>query len=159
MSTMRTMTTTNPSDSTAQAVEAQVDRRVLLSSLWVFVLFNIFFADFHALVTPGTLEEIMSGIAGGFRVNERLLLFAALFHEIPVVMVLLSRVLARRGNRWANMAAAALYLFTNVTGGPTDLDHLFFRAVICAGLLLIIWLAWTWPKPADREAHQILRTA
>jgi hypothetical protein len=123
-----------------------VDRRILLSALWIFVLFNLFWADFHAFITPGFLQEIMSGTVSGFQITENLLLFAALVHEIPVAMIVLSLLLRRNVNRWANIAAGALNLFFTISDGPTDPDHIFFRIVTALGLLLIIWFAWRWKK-------------
>jgi len=123
-----------------------VDRRVLLSALWIFVLFNLFWADFHAFITPGFLQEIMTGTVSGFQITENMLLIAALVHEIPVAMIVLSLLLRRNVNRWVNIAAGALNLFFTISDGPTDPDHIFFRAVTILGLLLIIWYAWRWKK-------------
>lgn len=123
-----------------------VDRRILLSALWIFVLFNLFWADFHAFITPGFLQEIMTGSVRGIQITENLLLFAVLIHEIPVAMIVLSLVLGRNVNRWANIAAGALNFFFTVSDGPTDPDHIVFRTVTAFGLLLIIWYAWRWKK-------------
>ncbi len=124
----------------------EVERKKLLSTLWIFVLGNLFFADFHAFITPGFLQEVMEGSVRGLLITENLLFIAAWVHEIPIVMIVLSLVLKRSINRWVNIAAAALNLFFTVSDGPIDLDHIFFRVVTALGLLLIIWYAWRWPK-------------
>ena len=123
-----------------------VDRRILLSALWIFVLFNLFWADFHAFITPGFMQEIMTGSVRGLQITENMLLIAAVVHEIPVAMIVLSLVLRRNVNRWVNIAAAALNLFFTISDGPTDPDHIFYRIVTALGLLLIIWYAWRWKK-------------
>jgi hypothetical protein len=84
-----------------------VDRRVLLSTLWIFVLFNLFWADFHAFITPSFLQETMAGSVNGLQITDNLLIIAAVVYEIPVAMVVLSLLLRRNVNRWVNIAAAA----------------------------------------------------
>ena len=36
------------------------DRRGVLSSLWIFVLFNMLFRDIHEFLRPGAIEEFMA---------------------------------------------------------------------------------------------------
>jgi hypothetical protein len=43
------------------------DVKAKLSTLWVFVMFNILFADILSFETPGFLQQIMTGYAGGFK--------------------------------------------------------------------------------------------
>ena len=38
-----------------------MDIKALLSTLWIFVLFNMVFRDLHEFGRPGFLEEIMTG--------------------------------------------------------------------------------------------------
>jgi len=37
-----------------------MDMKAKLSTLWIFVLFNITFLDIHKLLQPGFLEEVMT---------------------------------------------------------------------------------------------------
>ena len=40
------------------------DRKVILSTLWIFAMFNYLYADFTSLMEPGILEKIMTGAIG-----------------------------------------------------------------------------------------------
>ncbi|VAW34441.1 hypothetical protein MNBD_CHLOROFLEXI01-5129 [hydrothermal vent metagenome] len=124
----------------------EVDRKVLFSTLWIFVLLNIIFRDIHELVTAEALQEIMTGVINGRQISEELIFIGAFIVEIPIVMVLLSRILKYSLNRWANIIAGAVTLVVVVTGAITDLDDWFFVIVESVALIFIIWYAWKWPK-------------
>ena len=61
-------------------------------------------------------------------------------------MVLLSRVLKYRLNRWANIIAGAITIAFVVGMGQKDLDDLFFATMEVVSLSLIVWCAWKWRK-------------
>ena len=127
---------------------AALDMKTKLSTLWIFVLLNIIFRDIHEIVKPEFLAEMMTGTANSSQPSDELFLIAGILLEISIGMVLLSRVLAYRPNRWANIMAGALsmgFILFNIS--TPDLDDIFFAAVEVMGLLLIIWLAWKWPNP------------
>ena len=48
-----------------------------LSTLWIFVLFNIIFSEFHRLLQPGFLEEVMTGTIDGVQMSQEVLLLGA----------------------------------------------------------------------------------
>lgn len=65
-------------------------RKIVLSVVWVFILMNMIYADILNTLKPGYLDglkDISKTIAG-----EMVLAFAFLM-EIPIIMILLSRVL------------------------------------------------------------------
>lgn len=130
----------------------KINQKTLLSGLWGFILFTIFFADFHALLKADFLEGIQNGVAGGYEITEELLLFGAVFHMVPVSMFLLCLLLPRKINKWANVAAGSLYLFTNLTAIPSGNDQLFFRIFIIIGLLSIIYTALRWKESVTKQA-------
>jgi hypothetical protein len=124
-----------------------LDRKAKLSTLWIFFLLNVIFRDLHELFRPGFLEEMMTGIVNGVPVTEQTLLLGGILMEIPIAMVLLSRVLEYRANRLANIVAAGVLSIAFIFGnGPKDLDDIWFLAIEVVTLLLIIWYAWKWPK-------------
>jgi hypothetical protein len=125
---------------------AKIDMKVKLSTLWIVVMFNMVFADILTFVTPGALEEIMTGYAGEIQVTQGMLLIFAIFLEIPIVMIVLSRVLKYRANRWANIMAGAITLVFVVGGGSTYLHYIFIATIEVVCMSLIIWYAWKWPK-------------
>jgi hypothetical protein len=128
---------------------------VKLSTLWIVVMFNMVFADILTFVTPGALEEIMTGYAGEVQITQELLLIFAIIIEIPIVMIVLSRVLKRRANRWANIIAGAITIVFVIGGGSTYLHYIFFATVEVVCILLIIWFAWNWPRTEDHTQEGI----
>ena len=126
---------------------AGMDMKALLSTLWIFVLFNIAFRDIHEILRPGFLEEVMTGTVNGVQMTEGFLLLGGMMLEIPIAMVLLSRVLPYRVNRWANIIAGPIAIALIVVGAPSDLDDMFFATIEVVTLLFIVWYAWKWPNP------------
>jgi hypothetical protein len=124
-----------------------IGMKALLSTLWIFVLFNIAFRDIHEILRPGFLEEVMTGSVNGVQMTEGFLLLGGMMLEIPIAMVLLSRVLPYRVNRWANIIAGPIAITLIVVGAPSDLDDMFFATIEVVTLLLLVWYAWKWPDP------------
>ena len=123
-----------------------MDIKALLSTVWIFVLFNMIFRDLHEFGRPGFLEEIMTGIVNGVQITEGLMLLGGIMAEIPISMVLLSRVLKYRINRWANIIAGAITIVLVINNGARDLDDVFFATIEVLSLSLIVWCAWKWHK-------------
>jgi hypothetical protein len=117
------------------------DTRVRLSTLWIFVMFNMVFADIVGLLNPGALENMMA-----MKPSQGLLLAFSILLEIPIAMIVLARLLKYRTNRWANIIASAITIFYVVVGGNTSLSYIFFATIEVACLLLIIWYAWKWTQ-------------
>jgi Sec-independent protein secretion pathway component TatC len=124
---------------------AKMDMKVKLSTLWIFVMFNMVFADIVGFMNPGALKDIMTG-AVGLEITQELLLVFSILLEIPIAMILLSRILKYRANRWANIVAGVITILFVIGGGSTYLSYIFFATVEVACMVLIIWYAWNWPK-------------
>ncbi len=124
-----------------------MDMKAKLSTLWIFVLFNIIFAEFHKFLQPGFLEEVITGFVNGVQMTQGVLLLGAIVLEIPIAMVLLSRVLKYRVNRWVNIIAGAIAIAFVIVNVSTDLDNIFFTTIVVVFLSLIVWYAWKWPNP------------
>lgn len=130
---------------TSKTTTGMEDMKVKLSTLWVFVMFNMVFADIVGFMNPGALEKIMTG-AVGFEITQELLLVFSILLEIPIAMIFLSRVLKYRANRWANIVAGVITILFVIGGGSTYLSYIFFATVEVVCMLLIVWYAWKWPK-------------
>jgi len=67
-----------------------------------------------------------------------------------MAMVLLSRVLKYRANRWANIIVGVIHtaavLLSMLVGAPAPY-YIFFITIEVACTLFIVWYAWKWPKP------------
>ena len=119
------------------------ETKVLLSTLWLFYLLNMIFRDIHEIAKPEFLAEMMTRSA----IPEELFLVAGIVLEIPIAMVVLSRLLNYPINRWANIIAPVLMVVFIFTNPPGDLDDIFFAAVELIALALIVWNAWKWRNP------------
>jgi len=119
--------------------------QTLLSTLWIFIILNMFARDFHELGRPGMLEQVMSGVVDGVIITEGLMLLGGIMWEIFLVMVVLSQVLRYKINRCVNMIvgliAIAIIVMTNLS---PDLDNIFFMVVEIISLVAIIGIAWRW---------------
>lgn len=128
------------------------DRRGVLSSLWIFVLFNMLFRDIHEFARPGWIEELMS-----MEVAEGLLLASGIVLSLFISMIVLNRVLPSTAARWANAALAVVAIASMVANPPGDLDDIWFFVVEILALLAIIGLAWTWrTDPSERSPDPVV---
>jgi hypothetical protein len=129
-------------------------RKILLSTLWIFAMFNYLYADVITLMNPTELRGILSGSAGPIQITPEFLLVAAILMETAIAMVLLSRVLRYQANRWANILAGALHtiavLASTLVGTP-PIYYLFFITIEVACTLFIIWYAWTWKNGEEGQ--------
>ena len=123
--------------------------RARLSTMWIFVMLNIVVADIFSFISPGFLQQVLTGHAGGVQVTEGFLLAAAVVIEIPIAMVLLSRLLPYRLNRWLNIVAALVTIAYVIGGGSTKPHYLFFATVEVVCCLFIVWIAWRWSPPEE----------
>ena len=120
------------------------DRKITLSTLWIFVMFCIAYADIIGFIEPGTLENIINGNTG-FVLTPLLILTFSLIQAIPIVMIILSRWLRRDANRWLNIAASVLTLLYVLGGGNwKSVSYPVFAVLEVIAMLGIIWLAWIW---------------
>ena len=123
------------------------EMKTRLSTLWIFVMFNMAFADIVGFMNPGALEEILTGSVG-IEITHELMLVFSIILEIPIAMILLSRVLNYKANRVANIVASVITILFVVGGGSLVLSYLFFATIEVLSMLLIIWYAWKW-TPAE----------
>ncbi|MEM6839358.1 MAG: DUF6326 family protein [Cyanobacteria bacterium P01_C01_bin.120] len=128
-----------------------IERKAMLSTLWMFYLVNVIFRDIHEFVEPGFIEQAMTGTLNGIQITEPLLLFRGLVAAVPIAMILLSRLLPYGANRWANIIAAAITLAFEINNGTTDLDDTFHLVMKIAALSFIVWSAWRWRNPVLKQ--------
>jgi hypothetical protein len=121
------------------------DRRVVLSTLWIFLVLNFLYADvFNLFFDPAAKEP--SGM------STAAIVFFAVIMETSMLMVLLARVLARAWNRWVNIGAAVLHigiLSWSLTEGSVTSYYTLFVAIEIATLLFVIGYAGLWRKQVE----------
>jgi hypothetical protein len=127
--------------------EKPMDRKVLLSTLWIFAILNYIYADIFNLFFNPAVHTGAPAITPGAA------LFFAAAMETSIAMVILSRVLKRGANRWANIGAGIFHtgLVTYTFFGDAPMPfYVFFAVVEIACTLFIVWLAIRW-KPANES--------
>ena len=129
----------------------KIDRKIMLSTLWIFAVLNYLYCDIMGLMDVNLLKQYLTGNVNGMEMNENFLLGAAILMEIPIVMVLLSRILNYKANRLANIIAGILMTLvqtaTLLAGTPTKY-YLFCSSIEIATSLVIVLLAWKWINPS-----------
>lgn len=127
------------------------DRKVVLSTLWIFVMFNYIYADFvNMVMDPAGMTDMARKMGPGVMFGWAVVL------ESAIAMIVLSRFLTYRVNRWANIIIgiiqAAAVAWTLSDGLP-PLYYLLFAVVEIACTLFVVWYAWTWrPQAAPAPA-------
>lgn len=125
-------------------IKENIQPQVLLSTLWIFILFNMLLRDLHEFPTEGYIEELMV-----LKLSDQVMLLYAFIVEIPILMVLLARVLNNKANKWANLVAASITLLGIASTLPAaDLDDIFFAVANVMALLLVLRTAWKLPVVA-----------
>ena len=118
------------------------DIKVRLSALWLFAMLTYTYGDVVTLMDP--IKH------GSIELTEGFLLFGSILMMIPISMVLLSRILEYRANRWASIIAGTfMTAFLTVTlfvAVPTTY-YAFFSAIEIACTLFIVGFAWKWRNP------------
>ena len=121
----------------------KIEPRALISTLWIFILFNMLLRDLHEFPTEGYIEELMA-----LKLSDPTMLLYGFIVEIPILMVLLSRILKDSVNKWANIVAAGIAMLGIASTLPTaDLDDLFFALINVGALLAVMRTAWRLAVP------------
>lgn len=127
-----------------------LDRHSLLSLVWLFVLLNFVYCDVIGLHDPSLVRSLIEGHAGDIEITPPFLLASSVLMEIPIAMVLVTRIASRRVARIASIVAAAFMVVVQSSSllvGVTP-SYAFYSTIEIAGLIAIIVLAVRWPRSA-----------
>jgi hypothetical protein len=128
-----------------------------LSTLWLFAILNYLYCDIVSLMDSGLLQQYLKGNVGGMQINQGFLLGASILMEIPIAMVLLSRLLGHKANRPANIIAGSIMTIVQVltlfVGTAPANYYVFFSVIEIACTALIVWLAWKWVNPEPNQVN------
>ena len=128
-------------NNTSKMTTVMKDKKVILSTLWIFALLNMIYADIFTLTFNFESQTVT--------MTEGSVLGFAILMETAIAMVLLSRVLKYGVNRWANIIAGILHtaLVSWTLFGETPLPfYIMFASIEIACTLFIVWYAWRWRK-------------
>ena len=126
-----------------------LDRNRLLSLVWLFVLLNFIYCDVIGLHDPSVLRSLIDGHAGDIEITPPFLLASSALMEIPIAMVLVTRIASRRAARVTSIVAAAFMIVVQSSSlfvGVTP-SYAFYSTIEIAGLVAVIVLAVRWPRP------------
>jgi hypothetical protein len=139
-----------------------MDRKMLLSTLWIFTMFNYLYADVYTLFFNPVLQKeswqrFLEGSAGTISLTHGFVLITAVLMETAIAMVILSRVLKYGANRWANIGSGAFHTafvaWSLISGSENTPFYIFFAVLEMACTLLIVWLAIRWKPAVDSAAR------
>lgn len=122
--------------------------RALLSTLWIVVLINILSADIFSFMLGGAGEEMVS-------VTPWIMLAFALVHEIPIAMIILSRILRRSINCTTNFIAAGVTALYIIAGGSATPHYIFFALMELICLVFVVIYARKWPETTQNAKQPI----
>lgn len=122
--------------------------RTVLPVLWVFAVLNYLYCDLLGLMHAPDLQGFLDGEVGGMAITPGFLLGAGVLMEIPIAMVLVSRLAPRRVARPATIVAGALMTLVQLGslgfGSDPTPHYLFFSAVEVTATVAIVAIAWAW---------------
>lgn len=125
-----------------------VSKQTVLFTLWVFVFFNMIYADLLGMIRPGYVEMLDQM---GRDLSAGTVLFFAVMMEITIVMIPLSRLLGRKVNRRLHFIAVPLIIAWVIVpslmpdlGGETQPSYIFFATVEVATMCGMLWHVWNW---------------
>ncbi|HET8836108.1 MAG TPA: DUF6326 family protein [Gemmatimonadales bacterium] len=138
------------------------DIKERLSLLWIFALLNYLYADVIAL-----WAILGSPPADIPHLGQLALAGSAVLMEIPIAMILASRLLPLRANRLANIIAGSIVTLVNgfltfipplVGWGrpPAFPEYLFFATIETVCTATIVWQAWIWPGADATAAPKVI---
>ena len=126
-----------------------MDKKTLLSTLWIFLTVNFIFCDVFTLMHSEDLKNLLNGNVDGMQLTQEFLLSFAIMMEIPMLMILLSRLLKYKSNRILNLIFGGLLAIIQIwslTVGNITLHYWFFSIVEIITCISIVWIAWKWTK-------------
>ena len=117
-----------------------------LFTLWIFVTVNYIFCDIFTLFYSENLKQLMSGAMGGMDITETFLFAFSVIMELPMLMIVLSRLLPYKFNRLANIAVGIFMTLvqTATLFGDNMLHYVFFSIIEITTTIIIVRIAIRW---------------
>lgn len=128
--------------------------RVRIATLWLIDAIAVSAAFALAFLEPGYLSEILSGMMEGMEINAGVLILAAVFWLIPLIMAYLSIVLKPPGIKWIIIVFGLILGLLNLFdffGQLTSSEAIGIARALMIALMaivpfLIAWHGWKWPQ-------------
>ncbi|MBX2942903.1 MAG: hypothetical protein KF860_11190 [Cyclobacteriaceae bacterium] len=129
--------------------EFKINIKHKLAALWTSVMFCYVYGDYFELYVPEKVEGLLNG---SNVLNSPVALFtASVALAIPAVMISVSVLAKPVLNRWLNIIFGVLYSLLMILIGFGSISawysfYVFLAFTESILTLLIVWLAWKWPK-------------
>ena len=94
----------------SEKTKAKIEPKMLLSMLWTFLVVNYIYCDVFTHTNPEDLKMILNGGSGDIRITPIFLLYFAVVMELPMLMIILTRVLPVIINKWMNIIIALVMI-------------------------------------------------
>lgn len=140
----------------SETTQAKIEPKMLLSMLWTFLVVNYIYCDVFTHTNPEDLKIILNGGAGDVKITPIFLLYFAIVMELPMLMIILTRVLPVVINKWMNISVAFVMILIQLwslfgTGLSATPHYKFFSIIEIACCLVIMATAWINLKPAPKN--------
>jgi hypothetical protein len=136
---------------TRQYRDAPVDVKIVLSALWIAMLFVFAYVDIIGFFRADVLEAALDGkvASTAVTVNQVFLTFTLIYILLPTLMVVLSLLLKPQVNRIVNIVVSLLYMITIIVLaiGETWTYYVLGSVIEVILLVAIARTAWKWPPP------------
>ena len=133
-----------------------LDKAVLLSTMWIFVTINYIYCDVFTLFYSEDLKNFLAGKVGDVVIDQNFLLTFSIILEIPILMILLSRILNHKLNRIVNICAGCILTLVQagtLFGGSQTKHYIFFSIIEISTTILIAWIALKWKYVEVEKNH------
>jgi Family of unknown function (DUF6326) len=131
--------------------KAHVNIRIKLVALWAAVMFFYIYGDYFALYIPGQAGKL---VTGDTLLNSPIKVFAAsVLMSFPSLVIILTILSTPALARWVNIIFGIIFTgimvliaATSIPLTPEIAAYVFYAIVESCITLLIVWLAWKWPR-------------
>ena len=136
--------------------DSQVDVKLVLSALWITMLFVFAYVDIFGFYRADVLNAAHDGKMAntGFRVNQTFLTYTLVYILVPTLMIVMSLLIRPRVNRIVNIVVSLIYLVT-IIGAAIGEDWVYYLVGSAVEVVLLIAIArsaWKWPAPVIAPA-------
>ena len=141
---------------TREYQDTRVDVKLVLSALWIAMLFVFAYVDIFGFYRADVLDAALDGKVATteFTVNQVFLTSTLIYILVPALMVVLSLLLKPRVNRAINIVVSIVYMISVLVSciGETWAYYILGSVIEAILLAAIARSAWKWPPPQAAPA-------
>ncbi|AWM12893.1 hypothetical protein DI487_02755 [Flavobacterium sediminis] len=143
---------TQKTDNSKSLIDYKINLKIKVASLWTALMFLYIYADYFRLMTPNKLEKMINLQTPMGTTTPKLLVIFSVLLIIPALMIFLSIFLKPQLNKWLNIIISSLYAIISILiiissfGNEWQMFFVLFNIIELMLLILIMTLAWKWPR-------------